>query len=460
MARRALVALALLSVLAASALAQDDAEAKFLERARRVNEAVAATLVKLGSACLKDGLNVAARRHLEQALEHDPGNEKALRALGFREKKTPQGEQWELDAARAPPAKDAEGIKPAVRTRYRKERDDTYGAVARELCGLAETATREGLPEHAVAAYEAALRYNPLHEPALRGAGWTKDELGDWISPRETRERQATQQAQAATPDTEELAELPEWTSALGPREGDGAVAGLRAGNLSVLGTGGLLAGVLKQASAARALCLGLLGGDAAELRVVVTENAAQHKAYCEARHPGVPGMVDFLYVVAPAEVEVLRAEQDEVTFERVVFAVALWEVRHRCGEVAHPWFEAGFAGNLTRRLCSRVTLVQHSGEAAGPAETGRWKRTLKQLLAAEETPSLDKLVVTRDPDESQVIFAHFFVRWLCQDKPGALGAFCAAVKGGEPMPAAMKQAWLAEPVAMERAFLAWFASV
>ncbi|MCC6465353.1 MAG: hypothetical protein IT463_08460, partial [Planctomycetes bacterium] len=271
-ARRLVLALAMLAVMGAAALAQDDAEAKFLDRARRVNEAVAATLAKLGASCLKDGLNVAARRHLEQALEHDPACEKALRSLGFREKKTAQGTQWELDAERAPPAKDAEGIKPAVRAKYRKERDDTCLAIAKELTSLGDAARREGLTEHAVAACDAALRYCPLHEPALKGAGWSKNEQGDWVSPRETREQQATQQALVAVVEHEELAEFPEWTSARGPGEGDGRVCGVRAGGISVLGTGGLLAQVLKQALAARSLSLGLLGGDGADLRVVVAE--------------------------------------------------------------------------------------------------------------------------------------------------------------------------------------------
>lgn len=432
----------------------DPAEAKFNERAARTNGAIADALAKLGADCIKQGLNVAGTQHLNQALEHEPANEKALRALGHEKKKVDGETKWVLDPKKAPPTEDAQGIAPAVRAEYRKARDKLYAETAKELVGLGQFGAKQGLDAHAKATFEAALRYDPLNEEAMKGAGWVK-EAGDWVSPREVLHRQAARKALDNPPDSVELETLPPWATGLG--DAANPVTGIRAGKLTILGSGSLHAEWLRHAAAAQALAAQALGGDPAEMTLFVSRNRKQQQAYATLRHPGNPGLAAEAWCVESGECAVESDEKsDKITFERIVLAVAIHEVRARCGEPSHPWFEVGYATTLTRRLCESVSQAPFSGNAAGPSEVGRWKRTLLMQVAEETQPRVEKLLVARDPDESQVILAHFFVRYLVQERPGAIEPFCAAVKAGETMEAALKSGAQADVARLEQAFLGW----
>lgn len=430
------------------------AEAKFTERATRTNSAIADALARLGSDCLKQGLNLAGVQHLRQALEHEPDNEKAMRALGHEKKKVEGEAKWVLDPKKAPPEQDAQGITPAVRAEYRKARDKLYAETAKELVGLGQFAAKQGLEAHARATFEAALRYDALNEEALKGAGWVK-ESGDWVSPREVVHRQAARKALDNPPDSTELETVPAWATGLG--DAANPVTGSRAGNLTILGSGSLHAEWLRYAAAARTLAAAALGGEAPEMTLFVARNRKQQQAYATLRHPGNPGLAAEAWCVEQGECAVESDEKsDKITFERIVLAVAIHEVRARCGEPSHPWFEIGYATNLTRRLCESVSQAPFSGNPAGPSEAGRWKRTLLMQVAEETQPRVEKLLVARDPDESQVILAHFFTRYLVQERAGALESFCAAVKAGETMESALKAATQADLARIEQGFLGW----
>ena len=192
-------------------------------------------------------------------------------------------------------------------------------------------------------------------------------------------------------------------------------------------------------------------------LRGVIAANEAEHKDYCTTRHPGVPGMMLNKWVVGDKEVEVqLDAEDPKLGLERIVYAVTIFEIRRRAGESRHLWFEIGFASNMTRRLLGRVTTAQFSGEASGPAEAGRWKRTLHQLVAEDRAPSLSSAIVSRDPDEHEVMLIHFFVRYLMQERAGALPTFCAAWKAEDDVESAIKQGWEVDSAQLEESFMEW----
>ncbi|MBX3473827.1 MAG: hypothetical protein KF754_05550 [Planctomycetes bacterium] len=437
--RQVAVGLVLVCAALAASAQPTEAETKFQERATKTHRAIADALARLGADCLKQGLNLAAVEHLQQALEHEPGNEKAMKSLGHEKKKVDGENRWVLDPKKAPPAEDAKGVTPAVRTEYRKARDKIYADAAKELVALGQFAARQGLEAHARVACESALAYNPLNEDALKGAGWVKDGIS-WTSPREILHSEAARKALANPPESQELDKVPEWATGLG--DAANPVTGHRAGKLTVLTAGVLHSDLVKYAAAVQSLAASALGGEAPELLVFCSVNRKQQQAYATMRHPGNPGLAAELWCVAGGEVAVEADEKDfKVTMERLVLAVAMHEVRSRCGEVSQPWFELGFASNMTRRLCGSVALIPFAGKAEGPSEPGRWKRTLLQKLADETQPRLDKLVVTRDPDEHQVILAHFFTRYLVQERSACLEPFCAALKAGETMEDALKSA-------------------
>jgi hypothetical protein len=435
--------------------ATEKAEAAFAERALKAHEAAADTHLALARWCFKQGMNVDGHAQGQRALALVPQHEKTLRELGYRKRRVDGHDTWELDPKRAPPAADAEGIKQDTRRKYRDERDKAYKAIAVEYVKLGRYADSVDLPAHARAANELAVGYDPLNETALAGAGWAKDENGDWLSPAESRERAATAEALAAAPEAAPVKTLPEWA----PQVFDNKGKAVKVGSFTVIGSGDNLAEFGKYAHAAATISKGLLGGEHAETRLVVTLGKIEHEAYCTARHPGVPAFKDHKWIAAEHEAEVLNAEDERTSLERAVYAIALLEVRRRCGEAQFPWFEVAFAGNLTRRLLGRVSVVEFSGEGRGPSEPGRWKRTLQMQVAEEQQPELGKALVSRAPDEGQTILLHFFVRYLCQARAAALPAFCGAYRQEHDVEAAMKAAWDQDSTQMEAAFLEWFKS-
>jgi hypothetical protein len=446
--------LALLLLLLAAPLLADE-EAKFLERAGKTAGAVADSHVDLARWCFKQGLNVAGHEQLELALALVPEHEKAMKELGYRQKTVEGVETWVLDDKAAPPRTDGE-VTATARATLAKERDELYAEAAIEYVKLARQAEKAGLTAHAKVSYEQAVKYDAANEDALIGAGWVKDEIDEWISPNERREREENAAALGDAPVAEPLDELPDWTARAFKQS---AALGMKAGPITVIGSGANLAEAAKFAHATASLSAILLGGQVSSLRVVLAADAKEHASYCETRHPGIPGLVDARWVIGDKEVEaLLDAKDDKVGLERVVYAVAIFEVRRRCGETTHPWFEVGFASNLTRRLLGRVTTAEFSGIAAGPSESGRWKRTLRNLTNDGTAPELGKLVVTRDPDENQVILAHFFMRYLCAERRAVLADFCAAFKSAETVEDALKTAFDQDSAGLEKLFLDWFA--
>lgn len=438
----------------AAALPAQEAEQKFSERAQKTAGAVADAHVSLARWCFKNAMNVAGRDQCERARRLVPGHEKAMKELGYSQKKVDGEKTWVLDARKAPPETDGD-VTPEAREGYAKERDKMYREAAVEYVKLARYAEKLELATHARAAFEQAVSYDPLNEEALNGAGWVKDEVGDWINPREAAEREETAKALESTPEAEALEALPEWTSSVFKKP---EPLGMAFGPVTVIASGNRHAEAGKFAHAAASLSAGLLGGKVESLRVVLAASETEHKAYCETRHPGMPGLAEDRWVVGEKEVEVLLdGEDDRLSMERVVYAVATFEVRRRCGETTHPWFEVGFASNLTRRLLGRVTTAEFSGEAGGPSESGRWKRTLRMLRGEGRAPELGKLVVARDPDESQVILAHFFTRYLCEQRAKALPDFCAALKSAAGDEQAFKTAFGEETAELEQLFGNWF---
>lgn len=452
MTRVATILIAL--VLAAPLMAQDDNEARFLEKSAKTKEAVADAHAKLGGWCAKRKLFVAARELLNHALELVPGHEKAMEGLGYRKKRVDGEEKWVLDERHVLPEVDGEQA-PNQKENFAKEYPKLKREAAEEYVKLAEYATRLELPAYARVAYETAVSYDPLNEKALAGAGWVQDELGEWISPREARERDETGEALTGTPEPQTLDTLPDWTKNAFKAA---PAIGTSYGKITIISSSADSREFGRFAWAASKLTAGVLGGDVDELRVVIAATEKEHKDYCATRHPGVPGMNLNKWVVAEKEVEVMLDDEDaKAGLERIVYAVTVFEVRRRAGEKRHTWFEVGFASNMTRRLLGRVTCAQFSGESSGPTEAGRWKRTLRQLVADGRAPSLPKAVVARDPDEHQAMLAHYFVRYLIQERSGALPGFCAAWKAEDDVENAFEQAYEQDSTALEVEFLAWF---
>ncbi len=440
-------------VLACSAISQaGDEEAEFAKQADKTRHAVASAHVSLSKSARKLGMNVAARAELDAALELVPEFEDAMSELGYRRKKVDGEAQWVLDERKALPARDADSVTAAQRKRHTEARDKMRKEAAIEFIKLAKTAQRLALAPHSRASFEVALRYDALNDEARNGAGWQKDEQGVWTSPNETAERAATAKA-LETPEAVAINALPDWCERVFKQ----GAWGVKAGGVSVIGTGAGHNDLAKHACAVLAIAAGLLGGDPGELRVVVCTAKADFIKYCEVRHPGTPGLIDGWLVVENTEVGVLLTDATEESAERVVYAAALSQVRRRCGVARHPWFELGMAGNLTRRLTGRVGCVEVSGETTGPKEPGRWKRELRMLLDSGEEPDLANVIADRDPAEPRVIVAYFLVQYLCRERAAGLPEFCAAMRADGDSEGALKQAWQSDAATMQKAFLGWF---
>ncbi|MCA8911514.1 MAG: hypothetical protein KDB82_07405 [Planctomycetes bacterium] len=454
MTRVLLVVLMLVAVPAVLHAGDEEAVEKFTERTARTNEAVADAHVRLAEWCFKAGLNVSGRDQLQRALKLVPEHKNAMKALGYKQKKVDGEQTWVLDERRAPPTADSDKVSDDDRKRYLSEREKLSKEASKEYVKLAEYAAKLELEARARVTYDVAVKYDPTNEEALKGAGWVKDELGDWISPRDAAEREQTQKALTDTPLAEAIADLPDWTNRVFT---GGTGAGSRYGDIDVVGSVNL-ADAGRYAWAASKLCSELLGGEVGKLRVVVAANSKEHERYCATRQPGVPGLSADAWVLGDKEVEALLDEKDDKPgLERVVYAVAVFEVRRRCGETTHPWFEIAFASNLTRRLLGRVTTAEFSGEPEGPTESGRWKRTLRQLVYDENQPKLREIIVARDPTEHEVIVAHFFVRYLCSERKAALGDFCAALKSSDDDEDAFKSAFEQTAPELNELFVEWF---
>ncbi|MCB9893860.1 MAG: hypothetical protein H6839_05405 [Planctomycetes bacterium] len=455
MTRVSLSLLILLAFSCATVFAEDADSDKFMERAAKTNEAVADAHVNLARWCLKHGMNVAGREQIDQALALVPEYEKAMKELGYKEKKVDGKPAWVLDEKRAPPAADAEGVRAEDREAYSEERDKLLREAAVEYVKLGRYGDKLELKTLARVAYDTAVKYDALNEDALKGAGWVKDDFDEWISPREAREREQTADALTGVPSPESMDELPGWTAEVFK---SAAPIGVKFGPVTVIGSGSLQQQAGKYAHAASSLTAALLGGGVEDIRVVLAADATEHKAYCETRQPGIPGIVESRWILGDKEVEVLLDAKDEkLGLERVVYAVAVFEVRRRCGETTHPWFEIGFASNLTRRLTGRVDAIDFTGDASGPTESGRWKRTFRMLLADRQQPKLSRLVVVRDPDEKQAMLAHFFVRYLCTERAPALPDFCAAFKSADDIETALKSAFEQDSAQLDKLFIDWF---
>jgi tetratricopeptide (TPR) repeat protein len=426
-----------------------------MDRAERTSEAVADAHVGLARWCFKQGMNVAGREQLQHALKLVPEFDKAMKELGYRQKRVDGKKTWVLDKRAAPPETDSADVTPDDRDAYLKEREKLNHDAAVEYVKLGRYAEKLELKTEARVSFETAIKYDPLNEDALKGAGWVKDDVGEWISPREAADRKETAEALSSAPTGEPVDELPDWAAQVFKTS---APLEMTFGPISVLGSGSEQQVAGKYAHAASTLTAGILGGKVGELRVVLAADKAEHKQYCQTRQAGVAGLQDSNWVLGENEVEVrLDAKDEKLGMERVVYAVAVFEVRRRCGDTTHPWFEIGFASNLTRRLLGRVDCTEFSGDASGPTEAGRWKRTFRMLLADDEQPKVGKLVVERDPDEKQAMLAHFFVRYLCGERRAALPDFCKAMKSTDDAEGALKSAFAEGSAKLDELFVDWF---
>lgn len=433
--------------------APDTAEQKFLERAAKVKTAAADKHVELAKLFRKNGANLWAKAELDQALALAPEHEKAMKELGFKRKRVDGADQWVLEDGKSIPATDAAGLDAKAREALQAEQTKTHKAIAQEFVKLAGVAGKSSLTVHARVCCEIAVRYDPSNEDALKGAGWVKED-GAWISPAETAERAETAQALADVPTGESIENLPAWCATV---FGEGKGIGLKFGKLSVFGSGNEHANLGRYAHATFTLSAALLGEREGELRLVLAATKAEYERYCDARHPGIEGLKNDSFVIGEREVAIQLSADGELNRERAVYTTALHECRRRCGEPDHPWFERGLAGNLTRRLTGRVSTAEHAGEKSGPAEAGRWKRSLRMLIGAGEAPALGKLVVARDPDEKQLMLAYFMTRYLCTQRKAALAGYCAALLAGEGAEAALLHGFEQDSGTLEAAFLAWF---
>ena len=126
------------------------------------------------------------------------------------------------------------------------------------------------------------------------------------------------------------LEDLPDWTARAFKRN---QALGVKAGDVTVIGSGTNLADAAKFAHATTTLCKTLLGGQADSIRVVVAADKAEHEDYCATRHPGIPGLAVSNWVLGEKEIEVLWDDKDDrLGLERVVYGVSMYEVRRRCG--------------------------------------------------------------------------------------------------------------------------------
>lgn len=446
--------LILLLLLPAMPLAAQDPEQKFQDKAEEINKQVADGHADLAEFCFRYGWNAAGHAEAERALAIRPEHAKAMQALGYRRRRVDGEQAWVRNERDIPADEDNPDADPRRLNQYEQRRDKARKEAAEGYVELAEFALGLDLEAHARAAWLTALRYDPDNEAARLGAGWVKDEDGNWVSPDKNAEQKATEAA-LDVPDPEDVDDLPGWT---GRVYGAQDVHARRVGKVTAIGAAAKPDEPARYAHAVQAIVADELGGEAGDLRIIITADRVEHEAYVRTRHPAIPGLANDDWIIGRNEVAVLAAENEAETLERVVYAAGIYEVRRRAGETRHPWFEIGMASNLTRRLCGSVATAPFTGEPKFESSPDRWKKALKALVDEREQASLADLIVTRDLAEADVMLAHFVVRYLARRRTAALPAYVAGYRVERDADGAIRSAF-GQPVnELEDEFLAWLA--
>jgi tetratricopeptide (TPR) repeat protein len=153
-------------------------EAKFLR-------AIAAKYVELAEYGKKQKLFQFAREAYTKALEFEPNNRAARKALGYVRK----GRAWELDPvdARKLPEQNSrvttmpDSVFKKICDDFEEEKKKTRAYIAKKYAGLGSWCEKQGLRYQMVKAYENAVRYDPDNATARMGLGFEKVD-GKWLS--------------------------------------------------------------------------------------------------------------------------------------------------------------------------------------------------------------------------------------------------------------------------------------
>ena len=442
---RTVVVLFCLLSIAVTTVAEDSDESEFKKKLAKANKAIADSHYRLAKGCFKLGLNVSGHEESKFAFACVPDHEKTRKLLGFKFK----DDKWQIQPKKAPPKKDSERATQRFREAYIKDRDKQWKEAAREYVKLALWAGKHDFPTRARVLFEKAARFDPLNERALVGAGWEKDKDGLWIKPAQIAERAELQALLKKMPDAKPIEDPPTWLSKLADVIGSEELS-----DVKLFRTDHGIPDAGKKLWLTARIAETCFGKSKHNKQAILVFSKAKHQKYVSLRCPETPGFKDNDYIVADDEIEVQCSSKGEpIDLERAVYAFALREVQARIGEDTPAWLEVGFASNVTRRLLGSVQTAEHDGIAEGPAQSGRWKRTIKQTIDDFE---LGVILAADTLTESELIQAHFFTRWLMQKHRTILNPLIKALSSKADSESALEQA-LDEPlITLQEQFIDW----
>lgn len=426
-------------------MAEDSAESEFIKKLDKTNRAIADSHYKLAKGCFKLGLNVSGYAESKLAFACVPDHEKTRKLLGFKFKDS----KWQIQPKKAPSKKDSKRATQKSREAYIKDRDKQRKEAAREYVKLATWTAKNDLPTHARVLFEKAAKFDPLNEKALAGAGWEKDKDGLWIKPAQVFEQAELQELLKKVPKAKPIETPPAWLSKLAD-----VVGSEKLSDVKLFRTEHGVPAAGKNLWLTARLAENYFGKSKHNKQAILVFNKAEHEKYVSLRCPETPGFKEDDYIIADDEIEVhCSAKGEPIDLERAVYAFALREVQARIGENTPTWLEVGFASNITRRLLGSVQTAEHDGIAEGPAQSGRWKRTIKQTIDGFE---LGVILAADTLTESELIQAHFFTRWLMQKHRTVLSPLTKALSSKADSESALEQA-LDEPLpTLQEQFIDW----
>ncbi|MHC4840366.1 MAG: hypothetical protein ACYTDT_05310 [Planctomycetota bacterium] len=446
--RLVFAAIAFLSAVSLIVAQSSELKQTFDSKLQKVNSAVALSHYKLAKDCFRLGLNIYGYAEAELAFECVPDHEKTQKLLGYKLKDG----KWVLLAKKAPPKADSDKASDASRKSVQKSRDRQRVDAAKEYVKLAKWANKQSLATRAKVLFTRAAGYDPLNETALTGAGWQKDEHGNWQRPAVVAELAELKELTDGLPTSSPLEQLPEDFDGLAQ-----GIDGQTIGGIQIIRTSDAQKDAGQKVWLLSEIATKNFGTSNHRRRLVLVFNKAEHKKYVALRFPDSPGLAEDDYIVGNSEVEVLCSPEDKaIELERAVYAFAIREIHERAGEGKCHWLAVGFASNMTRRLLSSIQTAEHEGVAEGPAEVGRWKRTLKQKLANAKSIDLDSILAADILTETELIYAHYFTRWLMQEKSDGLASLVAALSGDAVGEEALEQAFGEAWEELEKRFIRW----
>ncbi|MEN8150939.1 MAG: hypothetical protein ABFS86_14045 [Planctomycetota bacterium] len=153
-------------------------EAKFLR-------AIAAKYVELAEYGKKQKLFQFAREAYVKAIEFEPNNRKARKAMGYVRK----GRSWELDPVEKTklPEQNSkvqtmpDSVFKKICDDFEAEKKKTGVYTAKKYAGLGNWCEKEGLKYQMLKAYENAVKYDPDNATARKGLGFEKVD-GKWLT--------------------------------------------------------------------------------------------------------------------------------------------------------------------------------------------------------------------------------------------------------------------------------------